>query len=168
MGFTQISMANLFQLIRSSMIFVISQLSIAVCSFSCLMKVFAGLLFLLLSCNDSRKITSLAKLLLIIVQFWPIERSLISSWSSWYTRCSSMQITSMPYSSVDATSSFWFSSELDGESVDWRYKSVPIDPYNFCLCLELDQWNIFLLRPDLWLKNALLADPRHEQCVMKY
>ena len=114
-------MANLFQLIRSSINFVISQLLIDVSSSSCLMNVFPGLVFLHLLCNNSRKITSQGKFLLTLVHVWSIKWSLISSWFPWYTRCSWMQIASTPYYLADATSLFWFSSELNGASVKWRW-----------------------------------------------
>ena len=84
--------------------------------------------------NNSGKITSRANYLLTLVHVWPMERSLVSSWYSWYIRCSWMQITWMPHSLVDATNLFLFSSELNDASVECRYKSVSVDPYNFCLC----------------------------------
>ena len=58
-------MKNIFQLIQSSISFVISHLFLDVSSSSCLIKVSAGLSFLRLPCDGSQKIRSWANSLLL-------------------------------------------------------------------------------------------------------
>ena len=63
--FTRLSMKNIFQLIQSSISFVISHLFLDVSPSSCLIKVSAGLSFLRLPCDGSQKIRSWANSLLL-------------------------------------------------------------------------------------------------------